>query len=290
MPCAVVIFSKDRPAQLDLLLRSWSEQVPEWPRFAVSVLCKTTAPEYDRGYDIVRKAFPSVFFQPEDDSRTFKGHVLALIEREERELFHFLADELVFIRSYGTQDEPFQLLRTRADIAAVSLRLSPRVNFAQPIDLNTPPPRLRNNVWTWKSRPLWLERVTRVFGIHSARGDWRLQINVDGNVMRYPQIRDHFRTLPEVRGLNHLETVFVLNPLPQPNLVCYPESRLINLALNRVDPHSNYPFAGHSAAEFNERFLAGERLSYAKLVGLNHHACHIIVEPEWFRPDVISRR
>lgn len=282
MSCAVVIFSKDRPAQLDLLLRSWSEQAPEWPRFAVSVLYKSTAPEYDRGYDIVRRTFPMVFFQPEDHARTFKGHVLALIEREERELFHFLADELVFIRGYSTEDEPFQKLRRRPDIAAVSLRISPRVDFAQPIDLKTPPPPLHDYVWTWRSRPLWLERIARVFGVHSARGDWRLQINVDGNVMRYPQIRAHFRTLPEIRGLNHLETVFVENPLPQPYLVCYPESRLVNLALNRVDPHSNYPYAGHTAADFNRRFLAGERLSYRSLVGLNHNACHIIVEPEWF--------
>lgn len=285
MSVAVVIFSKDRPAQLDLLLRSWSEQVPEWPQFAVSVLYKSTDAAFDRGYEIVQRTFPTVFLRPEDASRTFKGHVLALMEREERELFHFLADELVFLRGYSTRDRPFQLLRQRRDIAAVSLRMSPRINFSQPLNLSTPPPRgFRDNIWTWKSMPLWMERVTRVFGVHSAWGDWRLQINVDGNVMRYPEILAHFRTLPEIRNLNHLETVFIENPLPEPYLVCYPESRLINLALNRVDPHSQYPFAGHSAQEFNQRFLAGERLSYKQLVGLNHNACHIIVEPEWFAP------
>lgn len=290
MPVAVVIFSKDRPAQLDLLLRSWSEQAPEWPQFAVSVLYKSTGSEFDRGYDIVRRTFPSVFFQPEDASRSFKGHVLALIEREERELFHFLADELVFIRAYRTTDEPFQLLRRRPDIAAVALRMSPRIDFAQPIGLATPPPPLRDNVWSVEQRPRWLERITRLVGVHSARGDWRLQINVDGNVLRYPQLRSHFRTLPEIRNLNHLETVFLENPLPQPHLVCYPQSRLINLALNRVDPHSTYPFGGHTAADFNERFLAGERLSYTKLVGLEHNACHIIVEPEWFVPGAAPSR
>lgn len=284
MSCAVVIFSKDRPAQLELLLRSWSEQAPEWPQFAVSVLYKSTAGEYDHGYDLVKRAYPSVFFQPEDACRSFKAHVLALIEREERELFHFLADELVFIRAYHTTDEPFQLLRRRPDIAAVALRMSPRVNFAQPINLVTPPPPLRDNVWSVTERPRWLERFTRLAGIHSARGDWRLQINVDGNVLRYPELRSHFRALPEIRNLNHLETVFLQNPLPQPHLVCYPESRLINLAMNRVDPHSQYPFGGHTAEEFNRRFLAGERLSYKNLVGLQHNACHIIVEPEWFTP------
>jgi hypothetical protein len=290
MPCAVVIFSKDRPAQLELLLRSWSEQAPEWPQFAVSVLYKSSDAEFERGYDFVRDAYPSVFFQPEDGSRTFNGHVLALIEREEREFFHFLADELVFIRGYRTTDEPFQLLRRRPDIAAVALRMSPRIDFAQPINLATPPPPLRGNVWSIRERPRWLERFTRLAGIHSARGDWRLQINVDGNVLRYAEFRGHFRTLPEIRNLNHLETVFLQNPLPQQHLVCYPESRLVNLALNRVDPHSNYPFGGHTAMEFNRRFLAGERLSYRSLVGLRHNACHIIVEPEWFRPDAGAAR
>ncbi|HZP47020.1 MAG TPA: hypothetical protein VFB07_00685 [Vicinamibacterales bacterium] len=282
MSVAVVIFSKDRAAQLDLLLRSWSEQVEEWPDFAVSVLFKSTSPDFTRGYDEVKRAFPTVFFQEEDDRRPFKAQVLELIEREERELFHFLADELVFIRPYSTQDEPFQLLRRRNDIAAVALRMSPRINFAQPINLVTPPPPHRHNMWRWQPRPLWVERVARQFGIHSARGDWSLQLNVDGNTFRYRQFVEHFRSLPEIGGLNKLETTFVLHPMRSlPYLVSYPESRLINLALNRVDPHSNYPFAGLSAADFNARYLAGERLSYAPLIGLQHNACHIIVEPVW---------
>jgi hypothetical protein len=281
MSIAVVIFSKDRAAQLDLLLRSWSEQVREWPDFAVSVLYKSTAPEFDRGYEIVRRQFPSVFFQPEDASRSFKGHVLALMEREERDFFHFLADELVFIGSYSTSDEPFELLRRRPDIAAVSLRMSPLIDYSQPLGMKTPPPPHRGNIWTTRQRPLWLERITKLFGVHSATGDWRLQINVDGNTFRYPELVAHFRTLPEIPNLNRLETVFLEHPMPQPYLAGYPESKLINLALNRVDPHSNYPFAGHSALEFNRRYLAGERLSYKKLVGLRHNACHIVIEPDW---------
>jgi hypothetical protein len=284
MPCAVVIFSKDRPAQLELLLRSWSEQAPEWPQFAVSVLYKSSDAEFERGYDFVRDAYPSVFFQPEDGSRTFNGHVLALIEREEREFFHFLADDSVFVRGYRTKDEPFELLRNRRDVAAVALRMSPRINHAQPINLSTPRPPLRGNVWSRKQRPLWAERITRLFGVHSARGDWYLQINVDGNVLRYGEFREHFRRLPEIGHLNRIEKVFLEHPLPQQYLVCYPESRLVNLALNRVDPHSNYPFGGHTAMEFNRRFLAGERLSYRSLVGLQPNACHIVVEPEWFTP------
>ncbi len=282
MSVAVVIFSKNRAAQLDLLLRSWSEQVPEWPQFAVSVLYKSTAPEFDRGYEIVKKDFPTVFFQPEDSSRSFKAHVVALIEREERELFHFLADELVFLRGYSTSDAPFQLLRQRSDIAAVALRMNPGINFSQPLNLRTPPPPHRGNIWTWKSRPLWLERITRIFGVHSARGDWRLQVNVDGNVFRYPQFLTYFKSLAEIDGLNKLETMFVNHAMPlTPYLVCYPESRLINLALNRVDTHSWYPMAGHTAEDFNRRYLAGERLSYQKLIGLQHNACHIIIDPDW---------
>jgi hypothetical protein len=282
MSVAVVIFSKDRAAQLDMLLRSWSAQAAEWSDFAISVLYKSTSPEFTRGYEIVKREYPSVFFQREDDARPFKAQVLELVEREERELFHFLADELVFIRPYSTDDEPFQLLRRRPDVAAVSLRMSPRINFAQPIGLKTPPPPHRGNIWKWQARPLWVERVARQFAIHSARGDWALQLNVDGNTFRYRQFVEHFRTLPEIAGLNKLETVFVLNPLPNaPYLVSYSESRLINLAMNRVDPYSTYPFGGLSAEEFNARYLAGERLSYQSLLGLQHNACHIIVQPEW---------
>jgi hypothetical protein len=283
MSIVAVVVSKDRPAQLELLLRSWSEQVPEWDDFAVSVLCKSTDPAFDRGYDIVRQTFPGVFMQWEDASNTFQGHILALMEREEREFFQFLTDDIVFIDGFTTSDEPFELLRRRADIGAVALRMSPRINYSQPLGMQTPPPRLHQNIWTWKPLPLWLERITRVFGVRSAWGDWRLQINFDGNVLRYPELLAHFRRLPQASSPQYLERVFVEYPLPAPNLVCYPESKLINLALNRVDPHSIYPSAGHSTEQFNTRFLAGERLSYRKLVGLHHNACHIVVEPEWIR-------
>ena len=283
MSIAAVVVSMDRPAQLDLLLRSWSEQVPEWDEFAVSVLYKTSDPAFDRGYDIVRQTFPAVFMQREDAARSFKRHILALMERAERELFQFLTDDIVFIAGFSTADEPFELLRRRADLGAVALRMSPRINYSQPLRMHTPPPRLRRNIWTWKPQPLWVERVTRLFGLRSAWGDWRLQINFDGNVLRYPELLAHFRTLPDAGNPQHLERLFVEHPLPAPNLVCYPESKLINLALNRVDPHSIYPSAGHSTEEFNARFLAGERLSYKKLVGLHHNACHIVVEPEWIR-------
>jgi hypothetical protein len=281
MSIAAVIFSKDRPAQLELLLRSLSEQVAEWRQFAISVLYKSSEPEFDTGYDIVKKAFPSVFFQPEDATRTFKGHVQTLIEREEREFFHFLVDDLVCIRGYSTSDTPFQLLRTRPDIAAVALRMSPLINFSQPLNLRTPPPPHRDNVWTWAPNSLWMERIRRLFGVHPATGDWRLQMNADGNVVRYPEFLTHFKAVPEIRGLNVLEGVLLEHPMPAPCLTCYPESRLINLALNRVDPYSHYPFGGHSAREFNQRYLTGGRLSYEKLVGLQHNACHIVVDPEW---------
>ena len=284
MSIAAVVVSKDRPAQLELLLRSWSEQVPEWPAFAVSVLWKSTAPEFDRGYEIVARAFPAVFMQREDDSRTFHRHILALMEREAREFFQFLTDDIVFIASFSTSDEPFQLLRQRADIGAVALRMSPHINYSQPLAMQTPPPRLHRNIWTWQTMPLWMERVTRLFGVHSAWGDWRLQINFDGNVLRYPELLAHVRTLPEAQNPQLLERLFVEAPLPAPNLVCYPQSKLINLALNRVDSMSIYPSAGYSTTEFNQRFLGGERLSYRKLVGLRHNACHIEVTPDWFTP------
>ena len=284
MSIAAVVVSKDRPAQLELLLRSWSEQVPDWPAFAVSVLWKGTAAEFDRGYERVATAFPTVFMQREDESRTFQRHILALMEREPREFFQFLTDDIVFIGTFSTADEPFRLLRRRADIGAIALRMSPRINYSQPLGMTTPAPRLRQNIWTWQPMPRWVERVTRRLGVHSAWGDWRLQINFDGNVLRYPELLAHFRTLPDVSNPQLLERLFVEKPLPAPNLVCYPESKLINLALNRVDSMSLYPSAGHSTAEFNQRFLAGERLSYRKLVGLRHNACHIEVEPEWFIP------
>lgn len=51
----VIIFSKDRPAQLDALLRSIRERVEAWEKRALwSVVFTASTREFARGYEIVR--------------------------------------------------------------------------------------------------------------------------------------------------------------------------------------------------------------------------------------------
>ena len=291
MSIAILIFSKDRGAQLELLLRSHREQAREWDDFAVSVLYTTSAPEFDRGYDVVKEKFPTVAFQVEDHGRPINRQVLDLARRDEREFFHFLADELVFLRPFSTTDREFDTFRGNRDIAALSLRMSPHINYSQPLGLSTPPPVLKDRIWSWKPKPRLLESLLRVtLGRYPARGDWRLQMNVDANVFRYGEFLRHFETLPDIASVNVFETIMLQHPMPAPYLLCYPDSKLINLAMNRVDDVSRLPYGGHTAAEFNQRFLSGEILSYESLKTLHHNACHIVVEPEWVPDPVQDRR
>ncbi len=104
---------------------------------------------------------------------------------------------------------------------------------------------------------------------------------MDGTVYRYGQFVEYFKKLPPVSFVTQLEETMLRNPLPGDRCVCYPEGRIVNIAMNRVDIHSQYPHGEGSAQDLNERFLSGGRLSYAHLKGRNHNSCHLVANPEW---------
>ena len=238
---------------------------------------------FRRGYDSVRELFPEVSLHPQNANQPIKAQIQALVEAERREFFAFLLDDMVAIRPFGTDDRECTVLRRRPDVASLSLRLYPGVIYAQPLSLDTPPPRLDADLtWDWrfpKTRPArLLARLTRR---RHAKGDWAGSMFLDGSVYRHAQFIGYFAGLPEIPFVTRLESIMLTQPLPGNRVVCYPQARVVNLALNQVDPHSVYPHAGGSAEELNELFLSGRRLAYHHLKNLVSPSCHLTAEPRW---------
>ena len=260
-----------------MLLRSIKAQVTRSEALSISVVYHYDNTEFHQGYLKIQAKHPDIHYHLQQGS-SLKNQLLELIDRETKQFFSFFVDDLVVIRPFSITDHEFSVLATRSDIAALSLRLNPAVDFSQPLNRQIRPPKLSSdNTWVWNVRASRLSRLWK----RPVLGDWSLALNLDGNVYRYDDIKAYFRTLPEIPHVTALEGIMSTRPLPGKRILCYSHSRIINLAMNRVDTHSVFPCGEESAVEFNERFLKGEVLSFEHFRSLAHRACHIVTKPEW---------
>ncbi|MEM9081046.1 MAG: hypothetical protein AAGC74_10180 [Verrucomicrobiota bacterium] len=284
----IIVFSKNRACQLELLLRSLTEQMADSSQLFISVLYFADTPEFTQGYATVQSLFPDVHFVEEEKNRSLNQQLLSLLQMKEMELLTYLVDDLVFINSFSLSDPPFQQFARDPDIAAISLRLNPNVTLCQPQGKSyRPPPLDSNNVWRWKPKEKILNACLdkwKLLKYFRPRGDWAHPMYVDGNVWRLGEYLDYFQDLPEVRKVTKLEPAMSALPMQSPKMVCYPKPRIVNLALNRVDSVYDYPCGEEDANDLNDRFLNGERLSYHHLKKQTFSSCHIIQKARWLEP------
>lgn len=90
----VLIFSKDRAAQLDLLLRSIERHAPDLYS-TITVLCVASSVEYEHGYDACVEEHSGVMFLGQSD---FEANVRDWLRTVTTHCCSFLVDDDVFYR------------------------------------------------------------------------------------------------------------------------------------------------------------------------------------------------
>lgn len=289
----IIIFSKNRAAQAELLLRSVKEQVCDWENFFITLLYHFDDKEYARGYSLLKEIHPEFHYCQQEPKKSLKKQLRELISMERKDFFSFFVDDLVVIRPFSKEDKQFKILKERKDIMFLSLRLNPNINYSQPLSMKIYAPKLGSNgVFCVKKTKLgyFLERniISRLFRkmgfriFMPLRGDWGCKMSIDGNVYRHEEFREYFNSLPEFSYVPDIEEVMMKHPLSGRKVIIYPESRIVNIASNKVDKISlYYPSAEEDPLAINERFLNNGRLSYDHLKSLNNTSCHIKTKLIW---------
>jgi hypothetical protein len=113
MKSKILIFSKNRACQLELLLRSLSQPA--------SVLY-TYDPEYKLGYRKLIRLYPKVNFIKQKD---FKKDLLQILKRTD--LILFLTDDDIMISSFKWNCSEVQEFKNNPNMASLSLALSAKV-------------------------------------------------------------------------------------------------------------------------------------------------------------------
>ena len=238
----VMIFSCDRPAQLDMLLRSMADLVRIPGR--VCVIAKATSQVAAEGYQKIVTMHPGVKVL----DQTAGGGFFVTMMSELIPASHFmpLVDDDVFIRPFRKDHPEFGMLNDPG-VSSVSLRLGVDITKCYAMgDLATPPPqRDQNGCYDW----------------HGLPGDWGYPMSLDGNLYRandiYPLI-----TATQADNPNLLEAALSGSPIVRPRICCYDEPRLVNIPHNRVQNVYSNRSMGQEVNELNARFNEGHRLAY----------------------------
>jgi hypothetical protein len=256
-----IVFSRDRAAQLDLLLRSLARN-GRLLFDEIVVLLRSTSEESALAYDLVALEHSRVRLV--EERRSFAEEVYALLPEGGYVLF--LTDDDVL---YGRVDaRPLTFLGGNPTVATFSLRLGVNTRICYPYrrEQELPPVAPGAGVvmsWRW----------------NGADGDFGYPLSLDGHLFRAADVH---RLLDgaDFSNPNELEGALARRApsFRRPLMASYRQSRLVSIPTNRVTETPGNRFGESFPSDprnLNERFLAGERLDldgfdFARVEGAHH--------------------
>ncbi|MDA9260975.1 hypothetical protein N9P58_03815 [Puniceicoccaceae bacterium] len=214
-----VIFSKDRPLQLDGLLRSIQYHVKGVA--AIHVLYRASDAAYECAYQELAKELQldtPIHWMPESD---FKADLIRTLGKVGTESLCFLVDDIIFIRPVDLAAIDKDAIRN----GIVSLRLGQNINFCYTKQKPMQVPTLQ----TPTSSPLLQ------FSWKESTYDWAYPLSVDGHIFPTSEIQVAAEQL-NYRAPNTFERALqILTPLYQDRPgYCFEAPRMLNIPLNRV--------------------------------------------------------
>jgi hypothetical protein len=259
----VVVFSKDRASQLELLLRSFLTSCKEGmdPSIVrISVVWLATNDKFRLGYEQLKTYLPTVNWIEQTE---FKKDVVSALDPKYT-LTMFLVDDDVFIGDFSLTDKEIGLVKSHTGVVATSLRLWEGSTYCYPINKEQKIPEfVKSCVWKWEKQ----------------QGDWGYPMSVDGNVYRTGFIHP-LCTNNVYRNPNEFEAMLMSVQGKPEYMVCYRKgSKLLNVPANLVqDVFPNRHSNKFSVESLNDRYLAGEVIDLANITGLKPNTPHYELE------------
>ncbi len=248
-----IVFSKDRPAQLDLLLRSIRKHLPHE---ATKVIWEYSQPWFVHGYGLIGGL--------EVTGGSFNDELRGALLACPHETVTFFCDDDVVFRDARAYD-----ITLNEDVLTWSLRLGKQNGWMPWPDASI---YEDTAIWTW----VGLEPHT--FGFPAS---------VDGHTFR---VEDIWELIGDDRIDNPtmLETVMAMRvgmfAERRPKMASFQEQKLVSVPVNKVSDQSTCAtgrFHPQSTKDLNDRFLGGERIDLDALDFTGCDDVHWEVNYEW---------
>lgn len=249
----VVIFSKDRAAQLDVLIQSIKENLSA-AHNTLHVLYTTSNVEHFISYENLKNKYRNVYFHQQGDFCT-DTKIIINHYFSKKYCMMFADDEIVTQKTDITEI----LTQYTDDVQSASLRLGESVDYCQPARAPMQQPTF--------------ERIGNVIRWNWTTGDqfkcWNYPRSVIGTIHRTDTIRKVLGG-KAFRNPNELEVVCgaINADKSKPHMISYTTSRVLCIPANHVNPETRTPMMDISADDLNTRYTYGERILTDNLYGI----------------------
>ncbi len=258
-----IIFSRDRAAQLDLLLRSLDHFAYQEH---TEVIWHASTPRFEQGYEMIEGGTWC-----REHGEDFNEVLRTAVKDAASTITFFCDDDIV----YRPVPDYRMILDWNPNILCFSLRLG--------IDNHRPTPR-SFPLWNWTIRrpndPLFVLEIT----------DYRFPGSIDGHTFRKQDViemlgSDYIENPTQVETiLAHRVSAFKNR---RPLMASFIEQKLVGVPVNRVSPDSGVPNGDvfpQATEMLNERFLTGQRIDLDALDFTGIVGCHQEIEFKWRTP------
>ncbi len=250
----IIIFSKDRALQLELLLRSMKEYFLGLENYRVNVLYTYSNENYRLGYEKLKKIHNDIFYKKE---KSFKTDLIEMVDQNKKYLM-FLVDDIIFKEKFDSS----LLKNMTGRTLCFSLRLHPNLErcYALDCEISKKPKFIRNSEFLF-------------FSYSGAQGDYGYPMSVDGNIYHTSDIEDKLKRL-HYTGPNELEGALSNNGISKNEMMCLYKSALFNNPCNKVQTCINNSSGYISPLYLNGMFLDGYKIDLEPYRGFENISCH----------------
>lgn len=262
----LVVFSCDRPLQLQSFLHSFYRNVQGCKR--VSVIYRCTALPFVKGYNKVQSQFPQVHYLQQNSPEEFKKLTETAIDFDQEKYVVFAVDDMVVTRPVNFDE--ITVLLPANDVQGFYLRLGKNITACYMELRRTGRPQLTkvaDGVYRWI--------------LKAGEGDWNYPYTLDMAVYPKSLIKSLFRM--DFNSPNTMEMAWSEMDSSKPAGLCYKYSCVVNCPLNRVqtDSPGNRNSNSHTTEHLLKLFLDGSELDINPLQFIKNKAPHIDYQPKF---------
>lgn len=265
----LIIFSKDRPLQLQALLESIELYVTGLSE--VAVLCAASAPRFHHAYEQLSQKFPHVrwvYQDPEKQRSDFNALLQNIFNHMRSSYLMFAVDDMIIINTIDLTQCVNMLQKTHA--YGCYLRLGRNTNYCYANSAPMRVPQLQHvagEFYSWQLRT----------------GDkcWGYPHTVDMTLYSRTTVEEAIRMFGH-SSPNLFEAHWSSKSVPpHAQALCYATSRVINIPLNLVQKDFTHNHCAHryGVEDLLNLFVQGWRINVEALHKISNNSPHFDIDP-----------
>jgi len=257
----IIVFSKDRAAQLELFIRSMKFYFKEFYEYKINILYTYSSDKFKEGYEKLFSIYNDSNISYIKETQDFKRHVIMLLDLENPYTVFFV-DDIVFKNHFTLKSKQFKLFTLNDEILTLSLRLHPYLTYCYAARIRMVSPNFDSNL---------------LFKWQGSQGDYNYPMSLDGHFFRTKEIVAITKVLT-FNNPNSYESMLASYPLNRSKMICFEESIIVNNPINKVQNWNNNVHGNVSAEFLNDKFLEDYVIDLEDFKGLKNKSCHQEIE------------